>query len=156
MQKPALFLTALALALAALPAVALHSRGVGETAMAGTYTVTLSLPGIKSLDHPEAETKPGASPETMRRAERPNHDLVALVTKNGKPAETATVAIRYRELAPKQGFWQSVPVVRLREACHGLNEACFGNEVMLAAGHYEAEVSVNGSPPAIFYVAVSK
>ena len=95
-----------------LPRVA-QAQKVSETAMAGTYSVTLKVLPAEAFGGPHAEMAwdAGAKADMLNGSGGPNHHLVAFVQENGKPVENATVSIRYRELSPARGEWMSLPVV---------------------------------------------
>jgi hypothetical protein len=140
-----------ALALSLAPAVA-QAKKISETAMAGDYSVTLKVLPAESFSgaHAEMLRDGGAQPELIHSAAHPNHHLVVFVRKDGKPVEQAAVDIRYRLLSSGESSWTNLPVVRMHVAGKGLETTHFGNNVNLAAGHYEVRVTVNGNAPATF------
>lgn len=157
MYKLPLAGAALAFALVSLPApAATHPQAGSQTAMAGTYSVTLRLMPAASFAGPRATMAwdGGAKPRPVTAPDRPDRRLVAFVTKHGKDVTDALVAIRYRELAPRRGDWTSLSVARMHVAGAGPDTTQFGNNVRLVAGDYEVYVTVNASPPAIFYFPV--
>ncbi len=75
----------------------------------------------------------------------PDRHVVVVVREDGRPVKHADVGILYRRLWPDaQRAWQILPMEKLRAAG-------FGNTARLASGHYDMQVSVNGSSPAIFF-----
>jgi hypothetical protein len=133
--------------------LAAQAKNVSKTAMAGAYTVNLKVLPAESFSGPHAEMvkDAGAKPDLLNSSAHPNHHLVAFLRKNGKPVEQATVAIRYRELSPKQGNWMSLPVVRMHVKGKGLATTHYGNNLRIAPGSYEVQVTVDGSGPATFH-----
>jgi hypothetical protein len=125
---------------------------ISKTTMAGSYSVTLKVLPAESFRGAKAEMARdgGAEPNYLNGAERPNHHLVAFVKKDGKPVEDATVSITYRRTSSNMSRWETLPVVRMHVAGKGLATAHYGNNVKLAAGNYEARVTVDGKGPATF------
>lgn len=159
MQKALLYAAALAFAIGGLlVACAAQAQNVSQTAMAGSYSVTLKVLPAESFVGPGADMAwdGGAKAVTLNGSKHPNHHLVAFVQKNGKPVEKGRVAIRYRMLAPKKTGWKSLPVARMHVMGKGPETTHYGNNLMLPAGSYEARVSVNGSPAAVFNFTLSK
>lgn len=130
-----------------------RAQMVSQTAMAGSYSVTLKvLPAESFTGAKAAMAWDGGAPAVHLNADpAPNRHLVAFVKKSGKAVEKATVQIRYRPLSPKPGDWQTLPVARMHEAGKGPATTHFGNNVYLAPGQYEAQVQVNGSGEATFH-----
>jgi hypothetical protein len=129
---------------------------VPETAAAGAYQVTLKVLPAESFSGTGAEMvrDAGAEPVDLGGASGPDHHLVAFVKRDGKPIESATVAIRYSRLAPKESDWVTLPVVRMHVAGKSLATTHYGNNARLAPGRYVAEVVVDGGPPAVFRFSV--
>lgn len=157
MRKMLSPILSLALGLALVPAAA-HAQTVVKTAMAGSYSVTLRVLPAESFAGPHAAMArdAGAQPDLLSAAVHPNHHLVAFVKKAGKPVEDAKVSIGYRETSPKKGSWIALPVVRMHVKGKSLATTHYGNNVKLAPGHYDVRVSVNGSKPATFSIALAK
>jgi hypothetical protein len=134
-----------------------HARTVSKTAAAGAYSVTLKVLPAESFRGPKAEMvrDGGAAPDTLKGSEHPNHHLVVFVAKDGQPVESATVSISYRRLSPKKDAWSTLPVVCMHVAGHGLKTAHYGNNVRLAPGSYEVQVTVDGEGPATFRFSLS-
>jgi hypothetical protein len=141
----------LALGLLIVPFAA-RAQTVSQTARTGAYSVNLKVLPAESFTGPHAAMARdgGAEANRLGGPEDPNHHMVAFIRKSGKPLEDATVFIRYRELSPKIVGWMTLPVVRMHVAEQGLQTTHFGNNVNLAPGSYEAQVTVNGSAPATF------
>jgi hypothetical protein len=131
---------------------------VPETAAAGSYQVTLKVLPAESFSGRGAEMvrDAGAEPVALGGASGPDHHLVAFVKRDGKPVESATVAIRYSRLAPKESDWMTLPVARMHVAGKSLATTHYGNNVRLTPGSYVAEVVVDGSPPAVFRFSVGR
>lgn len=70
--------------------------------------------------------------------------MVVFIKENDKPVDDATVGIDYRQLSPKTGHWTKLPVVRMHVDGKGPETTHYGNNLKLAAGNYEARVTVNG------------
>lgn len=157
-KKPISFTSSLsaallfALGVMLLPAAS-HAQAFSKTAKASAYSVTLKVLPAESFSGPHAAMvrDAGAAPDLLNGPDRPNRHLVAFVQKDGKPVEQATVDISYRELSPAKGRWMRLPVVRMHVAGKGLATTHYGNNLHLAAGSYEARVTVNGSHPAVFH-----
>lgn len=98
----------------------------------------------------------GADAVLMNSASKPNHHLVAFLKEGGKPVESASVIISYRELSPKKSNWTSLPVCRMHVAGQGLETTHFGNNLSLAKGEYEARVTVNKNPSVTFHFELTK
>lgn len=156
-------MAALTLAAGALltPAVG-NAQNISMTATAGAYTVTLKVLPAETFTGAKAEMAKdaGAAPDAVNGPGKPNHHLVAFVTRDGKPVEDATVTISYRKApsntasADGTGGWTALGVVRMHVAGKGLETTHYGNNVRLATGTYDVRVSVNGSAPATFKVSV--
>jgi hypothetical protein len=129
---------------------------ISETEMAGPYSVTLKVLPAEAFSGPQAEMAwdAGEQADVLSGPAGPNHHLVAFVQEKGKPVEDATVSISYRQLSPKRGEWTSLPVARMHVAGKGLETTHYGNNVKLAAGSYEARVTVNGKGPATFHFSL--
>jgi hypothetical protein len=147
------FVTGLALAFAGLllPHTT-QAMNISKTAKAGAYSVTLKVLPAESFSGPKAEMARdgGAEANLLDGPEHPNHHMVAFVSKDGKPVESATVKISYRELNTKGGAWTKLPVVRMHVTGKGLGTTHYGNNVKLDDGNYEARVTVNGKSTATF------
>jgi hypothetical protein len=153
MQRKILFMTPLIFALGALLVTGTaQAQNISQSAMAGSYAVTLKVLPAESFTGPGAEMAwdGGARANTLNGRVKPNHHLVVFVKKNDKPVEQGEVLIRYRMLTPQKGQWALLPVARMHEAGKGLETTHYGNNVRLAAGHYEVQVRVNKSAPAVF------
>ncbi len=139
-----------------LPACA-QAQEVSKTETAGKYTITLKVLPAESFSGPKAEMvrDGGAKAVEVNGPEQPNHHLVAFLKANDKPVEKAKVEISYRESSSSPMKWTKLPVVRMHEAGKGLDTTHFGNNVKLAAGSYEVQVTVNGTASVTFQVTVS-
>ena len=156
-------MAALTLAVGAFlaPGVA-RAQNISKTATAGAYTVTLKVLPAETFTGAGAEMArdAGAAPDAVNGPGKPNHHLVAFVTKDGKPVEDATVTISYRQASANtagsdgMGSWTALGVVRMHVAGKGPETTHFGNNVHLAAGSYDVRVSVNGSAPATFRISL--
>jgi hypothetical protein len=143
---------------ALLVAPVAQAQTISKTAMAGTYSVTLKVLPAESFSGPKAEMTwdGGAKANAINGPAHPNHHLVVFVEKDGKPVESATVTIEYRRASSKPAAWTALPVARMHVAGKGAETTHFGNNLRLAAGSYEARVSVDGSPNAVFSFSLSK
>ncbi len=142
---------------AAVPAAAGAANDpISETVIAGPYQVTLKVLPAEAFTGPDAEMvrDAGAEPVHLGGAEQPNHHLVAFVKKDGVPVEDATVEILYRDTEGPERAWTNLPVVRMHVKGKGLTTTHYGNNVRLAPGSYEAEVTVNESGPATFHFSL--
>jgi len=149
---------AASLTLAGVALLAPHvarAQNVSKTAMAGAYTVTLKVLPAEAFEGKNAEMvrDGGSEPNLLNGSEPPNHHLVAFVKKDGKPVEKGIVNIDYRPAGG--GTWLPLPVVRMHVKGKGLDTTHFGNNLSMVPGNYDARVTVNGSPPAIFHFAVA-
>lgn len=126
-----------------------QAKPIAITATSGGYTLTLRVLPAESFAGPHAEMtrESGAKPDMLSASPPPNHHLVCFVKKNGKPVENARVNIRYRM---RGGAWKSLPVVRMDVTGAGVATTHYGNNVYLAPGSYEAQVTVNNAPPRTF------
>lgn len=143
----------LTLAIVSMPG-AVRAQAISRTAHAGPYTVTLKVLPAESFRGPKAEMArdSGAEPNYLNGPEHPNHHMVVFVTKAGKPVEEARVSIGYRvDSAKAIGAWTTLPVVRMHVVGKGRATTHFGNNVHLAPGNYEVDVTVDGKGPAIFH-----
>ncbi len=129
------------------------AEGISETAVTGPYTVTLKVLPAESFTGPKAAMTwdAGASAVDLDSAANPNHHVVAFVERDGRPVESATVTIRYRRAEPGMPEWTMLPVARMHVSGKSLATTHYGNNVRLEAGHYTAEVTVDGSEPALFH-----
>jgi hypothetical protein len=147
---------------ALLMPIPVQAQNISQTGTSGAYGVTLKVLPAESFTGANAEMvrDAGADPNDVNGPAKPNHHLVAFVTKDGKPVEDATVAISYRQApAPpggvsKAGDWTTLGVVRMHVAGKGPETTHYGNNVHLAAGSYDVRVSVNGSAPATFRISM--
>ena len=150
-------LTGLALAIASLllPQSTL-AENISETAKAGSYSVTLKVLPAESFRGPKAEMTrdAGAQANLVTGPDHPNHHMVAFISQDGKPVESAEVKISYKLLSSKEETWTKLPVVRMHVTGKGLGTTHYGNNVRLDPGHYEARVSVNGKDTATFQFSV--
>ncbi len=128
-----------------------------KTETAGKYTITLKVLPAESFSGPKAEMvrDGGAQPIEVNGPEQPNHHLVVFLTQNDKPVEKAEVAISYRDTSSSPMKWTELPVVRMHEAGKGLETTHFGNNLRLAPGSYEVQVTVNGGISATFQVTLT-
>jgi hypothetical protein len=161
MRKTSMFAVALALASASvmLPRgvrAQASTQAISETRMAGAFSVTLKVLPAESFAGADAEmTRDGGAPANMVKGpEHPDHHMVAFLTHDGKPVESATVAIRYRRTSPNPTKWMRLPVARMHVAGKGLETTHFGNNVKLSPGDYSVRVSVNRSKPALFHITI--
>lgn len=131
---------------------AAQAQNVTQTAMAGSYSVTLKLLPAESFRGPNADMARdgGAEPNFLHGPAHPNHHMVAFLKKNGKPVEHAKVKIQYKSLSSINSKWTTLPVVRMHVAGKDLGTTHFGNNVDLPAGTYEVRVTVDGEGPATF------
>ncbi len=153
------YLAALTVAAGAFLCVCVaHAQNISQTAMAGTFSVTLKVLPAESFSGPHAEMAwdGGAKANTLDGPAHPNHHLVVFVEQDGKPVEDATVSIAYRTVSPASSAWTSLPVARMHVAGKGPETTHYGNNLQIAAGSYEAQVAVNGSPRAVFKFSLSK
>jgi hypothetical protein len=143
---------------ALLLACVVQAQTISQNAMAGAYSVTLKVLPAESFSGPNAEMAwdGGARANLVNGPAHPNRHLVAFVEKDGKPVEDATVSIQYHRLSPPTTKWTSLPVARMHVAGKGLDTTHYGNNLQLAPGRYEARVSVNGSPRAVFTFSLAK
>ena len=56
----------------------------------------------------------------------------------------------------KKSDWTSLPVARMHVSGKGLETTHYGNNVWLAEGKYEARVTVNNNPSAVFQFSLTK
>ncbi len=152
MQKLLTYTASLALASGALlaPRTA-RAQNVSETAMAGDYSVTLKVLPAESFEGPKAEMvrDGGSKPNTIYGPDHPDRHLVAFVKKDGAPVEKGVVNIDWRPSG--SDTWHPLPVVIMHVKGKGAATTHFGNNVNMAPGKYDARVTVNGGPPAIFH-----
>ncbi len=152
------FLTqSIAIALGTLLAsCATSSKPIQESAKTGDYAVTVKVLPAETFTGPHAEMvrDAGAQPVEASSSSEPNRHLVAFVEKNGQPVENADVVIRYRPIGAADTPWTELPVVRMHVAGKGRETTHYGNNVHLAAGTYQVQVSVNGSTPVIVDVTL--
>lgn len=129
-----------------------RAQTVSQTAMAGPYSVTLKVLPAESFRGPKAEMAwdSGSEPNHVNGPGRPNHHMVAFVKEKGAPVEHASVTIRYRQIQPHRSQWASLPVARMHVAGKGLETTHYGNNLRLAPGSYQVQVTVNGKGPAQF------
>ncbi len=129
-----------------------HAQNVSETARAGLYSVNLKVLPAESFSGPHEAMSwdGGAKPDKLGGANGPNHHLVVFVKKSGKPVNSGTVTISYRRLPSKTAKWTTLPVAQMHVAGKSLLTTHFGNNVRLAAGTYQARVTVDGKGPATF------
>jgi hypothetical protein len=134
-----------------LPSAA-QCRAISKTAKLGAFSVTFKVLSAESFTGPKAEMirDGGAQPVLLRSAEHPNHHVVAFLSEDGKPVESAKVTIRYRRLSPQAGAWTVLPVVQMYVDGKGPKTTHFGNNAKLGPGRYEARVMVDGNGPATF------
>lgn len=143
---------------ALLVASVAQAQTVSKNAMAGAYSVTLKVLPAESFSGPNAEMAwdGGAKANAVNGPVHPNHHLVVFVEKSGQPVADATVSIEYHMVSPKAADWTSLPVARMHVAGKGPETTHYGNNLQLAAGSYEARVSVNGSPKTVITFSLSK
>jgi hypothetical protein len=156
MQKLSALALPMTIALGALLAPhAAQAQMVAKTDTVGGYTITLRVLPAESFTgaHAAMARDAGAQPMGLKASPAPNHHLVAFIRKDGKPVEDATVTISYRK-AGTSGSWTELPVVRMHVAGKSLATTHYGNNVHLAAGSYEARVTVNGGQPAMYHFTV--
>ena len=134
------------------------AQKISQTQMAGNVSVTMKVLPAEHFKGPGAEMKwdGGANPDYISGSSKPNHHLVAFLKKDGKPVEKASVTISYRELSPKMGHWTSLPVARMHVSGKGPETTHYGNNLWLAKGKYEARVTVDKNPSAIFRFALTQ
>lgn len=128
-----------------------NEKAISKTQEEGKYTITLKVLPPESFTGPNAEMvwDGGAKPVELSSKPSPNHHLVTFIIKGAEPVEKADVAIQYRK---KEGHWISLPVARMHVSGKGLETTHFGNNVYLAPGDYEVQVSVDKSRPALFHI----
>jgi len=128
-----------------------QAQAVSKTAMAGSYSVTLKVLPAEAFEGKNAEMvrDGGAKPDLLDSPQPPNHHLVAFVEKDGEPVQKGTVKIDYRAAGSRD--WRPLPVARMHVKGKGLETTHFGNNLTMAPGDYDAQVTVNGSPPATFH-----
>ena len=134
------------------------AQKISKTQMTGNISVTMKVLPAEHFKGPGAEMKwdGGANPDFMNGTSKPNHHLVVFLKKGENPDENASVNISYRELSPKTSDWKSLPVARMHVAGKGLATTHYGNNLWLAKGEYEARVTVNNNPSAIFRFDLAK
>lgn len=147
---------ALAFAIAFLLPRSAHAQNVTQTAMAGSYSVTLKVLPAEAFQGPKAEMARdgGAKPVLLRSSANPNHHMVAFLKKDGKPVEHARVEIHYCSLSSRTGIWTTLPVVRMHVVGKSLATTHFGNNVSLSPATYEVRVTVDGEGPATFHIVL--
>jgi hypothetical protein len=138
------------------PPATTQAGTISKTMKGGVYKITLKVLPAEYFSGPKATMvrDAGAEPVAVNGPEHPNHHLVAFVKEHGIPVEDATVSISYREVSPQKSGWTPLPVVRMYEAGKALKTTHYGNNVDLGRGKYEAQVTVNGSKPAVFHFAL--
>jgi hypothetical protein len=135
-------------------AVVFAAEGAGavsQIGITGPYSVTLKVLPAEPFNGPKAAMvwDGGAAPAEPSSASKPNRHMVAFIENDGKPVEDARVVIRYRSLDSPDSPWITLPVARMHVAGKSRLTEHFGNNVRLAPGSYEAEVSVEESRPAV-------
>lgn len=135
---------------------AAQAQMVARTDTVGGYTITLRVLPAESFTgaHAAMARDAGAQPMSLKASPAPNHHLVAFIRKDGKPVEDATVTISYRKAGTSAGSWMELPVVRMHVTGKSLATTHYGNNADLVAGSYEARVTVNGGPPAMYHFTV--
>lgn len=157
MRKILLLAAAVVFAFGAfLSSCAAQAKPVSETATVGAYRVTLKVLPAESFAgaHAEMVWDGGARPDMLDSKSRPNHHLVVFVKKDGKPAEDASVHIRYRALGKATGSWKTLPVVRMYVKGKSHATMHYGNNVRLAPGNYVAKVTLANEPAHLFHFRV--
>ncbi len=154
MRKTLLYALSIAIvALGASIASAGTGKDVTETAMGGPYSITLKVLPAESFSGPDAAMTwdSGAKAVLLNSPLHPNHHMVVFVKRDGKPVEDASVVIRYRETKPKESSWMTLPVARMHMTGKSVATTHYGNNAELAAGHYVADVTVDGGKAAVFH-----
>ncbi len=130
------------------------AQNVSKTAKAGDYDVTLKVLPAESFQGDDAEMvrDGGAEPVAVHGPKDPNHHLVAFIKKDGKPIEGAVVTIDYRPAG--SGNWLPLPTVKMHVKGKGAETTHFGNNLHMVPGNYDARVTVNEGPSAIFHFEV--
>lgn len=157
-RLPVLWFATLAVAsMSLLAPAAVYAQNVSKTAKVGPYSITFKLLPAESFSHKRGGMvwDAGAPADGKNSPSHPNHHMVAFVKRYGSPMEQAHVSIYYKNLSGG-GDWIQLPVVRMHVAGKGLRSTHYGNNVLLTAGKYAAQVTVNNSQPAVFHFAVAR
>jgi hypothetical protein len=127
------------------------------TATVGSYSVTLEVLPAESFNGPHADMvwDGGARPVEENGAEHPNHDLAAVLRRNGAIVLNAQVDVQYRRLSPDESQWQELPVARMHDSNRGVETTRFGNNVRLDPGDYAVKVDVDGTKATLHFTLSS-
>lgn len=133
------------------------------TRQSGPYTLNLNLLPAEPFVAPSKANDPahagamvtgsGAPPVRRNGPAHPNYHLVVFISKKGQPVEQAKVSMRYRRQNGKH--WHTLPVTQMWVAGKGRGTMHFGNNVHLAPGQYQVQVSVNDRPQVTFHLNAS-
>jgi hypothetical protein len=158
-----------ALASAIVGVVAANAADVMQTKTVGAYRVELHVlpaePFFSKQDVADKHVKEGmeieggAAPVAPDADSHPNHHLIVHVfdKQSGKVVADATVTMSFVALDGKgnpAGTQTEVAVVVMQAIGKGPTSTHYGNNVTMAAGHYNVTVTVNGEK-AVFAVTAA-